>query len=77
MKEYNKDGQRTYILYQEKVEVEVFATQLSPVGVFVSYHLMGYKPTYKDTCQETYRGQENLTCDEIKPIKKRTTKKHQ
>ena len=71
MEEDEQDGQRTDVLDQEQVEVEETSAQRAPVGELVAYHLVGQKPTDKDTGQETDDGQEDLAGNEVEPVEQR------
>ncbi len=48
---------------------EASIAQCAHIRKLISYKLMGYKPTYKDTCEETYHWQEQLACNKVEQIK--------
>ena len=59
MQENKQNADRTYVLHKENVEVEQMAiSQGAHISKLVAYYLMWYKPSYKDTCQESYDRQE-------------------
>ena len=43
-------------------------TQSSHIRKLISHKFMGYKPTYKDTCEEAYHRQEQLACNKVEQI---------
>jgi len=69
MQEDEQDAQRADILHQEDIEVEIFPdTQCTTISELVVYQLMRYEPANQDTGQETYDGQENLSCHKVEDI---------
>ena len=69
MQEDEQDTQRTDILHQEKIEVEIMVdTQGAAIGKFIVNQLVRYEPTNHDTGQEAYDRQEDLSRDEVEPI---------
>ena len=72
MQEDKQDTERTDVLHQEEIDVEIARhTQCTIVCKLVVYQFMRYEPSDQDTCQETYHRQENLTCHEVEDIEQR------
>ena len=69
MKKYDEYSQWADVLHQEDVAVEEPSAQLAPIGKLVMNDLMRYYPAYEDASQESYYRQEDLTCNEIEPVK--------
>ena len=77
MQEDKQDGQRTDILHQEDIEMEITSTQRPPVGKLIVYQLMGSRPSDEDTGEESHDGQEYLAGDEVEPVEQRLAKQLQ
>ena len=71
MEEDEKDADRTDVLHEEEVEVEEAAAEGTPVGELVTHNLVRYEPTDEDAGEEADNRQEDLACDEVKPIEER------
>ena len=81
MQENKQDGKRTHIFHKEEIKVEqpniADALQRPLVRKFIPDNMVGHKPTDKNTSKETHNGQENLTCDKVKPVEQRLTEESQ
>jgi len=74
MQEDKQDAERTNVLHQEEIDVEIVRhTQGTVVRKLVVYQFMRHKPADEDTRQETRNGQEDLSCHEIEDVEHRTT----
>ena len=70
MQEDKEDTQRTDILHQENIQVEISAnTQCATIGELIMNQLMGHEPANQNTGQETHDWQENLSSHKVEDIK--------
>ena len=70
MQKDKQDTQRTDILHQEDVQVEISAyTQRATIGELIMNQLMGHEPANQNTGQETNDWQENLSRHKVEDIK--------
>ena len=76
MQENKQDAQRTDVLYQEEIKVEIVAdAQGSTIRELVVYQLVRYEPTNQDTSQEAHDRQEDLSSYKVEDIKQWLLKK--
>ena len=68
MQEDEEDADRTDILHQEQVKMEILSAQGAPVGKLVTHNLMRNEPSNEDAGEESDDRQENLACYEVKPV---------
>ena len=70
MQKDKQDTQRTDILHQEDIQVEISAyTQRATIGELIMNQLMGHEPANQNTGQETHDWQENLSSHKVEDIK--------
>ena len=76
MQEYKQDTNRTDILHQEEIDVEiVLHPQCSVIRKLIMYQLMRHEPANQDTGQEPDHRQEDLSRHKVEDIKQRLAKK--
>ena len=78
MQEDKEDTQRTDILHQENIQVEISAnTQCATIGELIMNQLMGHEPANQNTGQESHDRQEYLSRHEVEDIEQRRFKEMQ
>jgi hypothetical protein len=74
VEEYEKYADGADVLHKEEIDMKQSSvTQRAPVGELGTHNLMRHKPTDKDTREEAYDGQEELTSNEVEKVEKSLT----